>query len=382
MEIRALIIGLFLVAGCGGTKSNDERIQRGRVENLEVPLLSAQRLNRLAVVTSAYRGKIGELKWINLPAHQMFTPAEFVSSDTFLRAPAGSPWLYVINRLHYDNIQLFERTSGKMVHQTKISVPFLPGGEGPNVYDVAEGKEGIYVSSLNSNFLVRIDPISGKEFERIDLSSEADSADNNAEVSFLHRRGDQLLIVLERLDRADKYHWKPKEKGRVVAIDMNTRIQKKIDLVGRNPSSPLQEGPDGTLYIAEKSIEGLGRGGIEKLNKTTFLSEGIVIEESKLGGNPEAFEIIDDTHGVAIVTTPSGGKKLVTFNPSTGDDVRLVEESPDYDSFQSLLYDRERKLYYLGMRGAKSGIRVLRADLTEWFRYDVKSPPVATTLME
>jgi hypothetical protein len=377
-NMKTLLLFFLLLAGCNrGPTAQEDPSQpfcpKGITEDAGVSPSVPPPWKHLVLATSDYQtGSVSRIHLEDARVERDFLP---VHSDAIVRAPVGSPRIYVVNRLGGDNLQVVSRRTSQTLLQCAL-------GRGTNPQDIAVlDDRTAYITRLRSTQLLKLDLTSGR-FKTIDLSGFAD-ADGFPEMTRMLVVGSRLLVQLQRLDTRNGFI--PSGKSQVAIVDIaRDRVQSALDLLYANPTSDFKRGNDGMIYVAGAGKLGVEDGGIEALDPDSLRSAGSVIEEKELHGDLVDFEILSPTLGVAIVSTPKS--RLVAFNPTTHR--RLPGEPllspPDY-SLQGLALDRFRGLLYLAdrTRGGPA-IRLFdSASLQEKpNRFDLGLPPYQMVLTD
>ena len=231
------------------------------------------------------------------------------------------PYLYVVNRMGGDNIQIVDPESDfATVRQFSV-------GAGSDPHDILVlTPTKAYVTRYNTNLIWIVNPSTGAQTGSIDLSSLAD-ADGLAEIDMMCRVGNRAFVTVQRLDRNN--FWVPVGKSYVAVIDTQTDALvdcnpvtpgvQPIVMTATNSYSDIQLDPyTGSLYLSAPGYWGLRDGGVEKIDPVGLQSEGIVFAETSAGGDMIDVEIDGGKRGYAIVSDDDFYSVLITFNAETG----------------------------------------------------------------
>jgi len=139
--------------------------------------------------------------------------ASSVSGDPVVRSRNGM--VYVINRLGYDNITVFQPPD----FETPV-IQFTTGN-GTNPQDIyVVDEEKAYVTVFEQAELLIVHPGTGESLGTIDLSYAAD-ADGIPEMTHIVPFGNMILVLCQRLDRTTEY-MDPSGPGCIAIIDPST----------------------------------------------------------------------------------------------------------------------------------------------------------------
>jgi hypothetical protein len=201
------------------------------------------------------------------------------------------------------------------------------GFNGTNPYDIAFKSESeAYVGFYNSNFLLKINPLTGKRLAKIEVSfmktitgaTESDATvPNIVAVKLINNK---LYILAQRLNAA----FQPLEPIITIYdisteefVDTNTATPEidGIILAGKNPSEMIYVEKENKLFVAHggaltyssdfSAIESteIGSTGVEEINITTNITNGIIIAGTQFGGTTGGF-------GVSKILYDSKANKL------------------------------------------------------------------------
>ncbi len=316
--------------------------------------LGQGRASKIVVAASDYR--TGVLIGPGLPEIP-------IHSDAIVRVSQGK--FFVVNRLGQDNIQII---NGQGRSENQFSV-----GRGLNPQDIAVIDESTaYISLYRSPTLLKVQLPDGKpKGKGVDFSSMAD-ADGFPETTWMRRQGNQLFVVVQRLD-TDHGH-RPTDVSYVGVVDLATdELMGRISLTYVNPVTAVKNDSAGALYVGSAGRLGVGSldGGIERLRPGTFTTE-VIVTEAQLGGDLIDFELIHADRGVAVIAR-GAATRLIEFNVKTGAVGRTWADSNGYD-FQEVLWDG-LTLWAADRSPSGPSLRVFTADGIEGEPFPLTLPP-------
>jgi hypothetical protein len=270
------------------------------------------------------------------------------------------PYIYVVNRMGGDNIQILDPSNGfSTVRQFSV-------GAGSDPHDILVlSPTKAYVTRYNTNVIWIVNPAAGVQTGSIDLSALAD-ADGLAEIDMMCRVGNRAFITVQRLDRNN--YWVPVGTSYVAVIDTQTDALvdcnsaapgvQPITMTGTNSYSDIQLDPyTGRLYFSSVGYWGLRDGGVEKVDPVGLQSEGIIFTETAAGGDMTDVEISGGKRGFAIVSDDDFYTLLVSFDAETG-----VKTGTLYDPNAYVIQDIELSpwdnLYVADRTPTNPGIRI------------------------
>jgi hypothetical protein len=324
MEVRYLIgLALGLLAACARSPQTQSPGQG----------LVATSRNHLAIAGSDFH-QTGELSLYSLAAPGGSAQRWPISSDAVLRAPVGTQRIYVVNRLLADNIEVIDKSSGRVAGQFSV-------GRGTNPQDIAVVSPQLaYVSRLGAKTMLKVNPESGQILGEIG-GFDAD-ADGYPEMAWVLPQNQRLLVLLQRLNRET---YQPTDYSSLAVVDLqHDQVTENLHLIRRNPVTEIRTF-QGKIFIGEADAMGSLAGGIERRDAATLQSEGIIAEDTELGGDIVDFEILGPQLGAAIVG--SSKTTLVTFDPSTGKKTGTLLDPGTY-SLQRLRWDADRQILLVG----------------------------------
>jgi hypothetical protein len=336
MRIGLVVIGLLCILALLGceTGGGDDAAS---IVNPSTPPASGAAF----VLTTDF--STGSYSVVDLATRNTFDDIAFggVSSDAMARVFNGL--VYVVNRLGADNIQLIDPQQGyQTVAQESV-------GNGTNPQDIAVvGTDKAYVSRLNSDQLLIIDPATLMPTGSIDLSSltKADDLDGVPELSRLLLHNGLVYLTVQHIDFTTSALEK-RGSGEVVVIDPATdTVQTVIQLNGTNPNTDLQFSPDlNRILVSSQGDFLVNDFGIEAINPdTNTVDPEFVISEAAIGGDITHFQIVSARKGYAVVVDANFDDALVSFDPTTGQKLAtLLGPLPTFLSYFAI--DSRHELY-------------------------------------
>ncbi len=268
-----------------------------------------------------------------------------IHSDAYARFNQLDGKIYIINRYGRDNIQVLDPNSA---YRTIREIA-LPAGSNPHDL-VFYSLDTMFISLYNATYITILDPLTGAEKGRIDLSAYADQ-DGLPELSFLalvnYNSRPYLFAAMQKLNRMNQY--KPAGPGQLAVIDPVTRtVLRVLTLRGQNPNSPFMLSNDGSrLHISSVGLFGYFYqldGGIESIKlsdqEADILVEEYLISEATMSGETTQFLFIE-TRVAAIVTDENFNSYLRLIDPvSPANSVTLYSFSFQPGAYLSgLAYD-------------------------------------------
>ncbi len=258
--------------------------------------------DRAILTTTDYSS--GSLAAVDLETLQAEVNLLNIHSDASVQTYRGK--IYVVNRLGQDNILVLDPDDmATPVRQFSV-------GNGSNPQHIAFASETkAYVTRLESERVLVVNPATGDSLGSIDLSFVAD-ADGLPEAAFMTIFDGRLYVACQRLDRNDP-SWAPTDRSEVVVVDVNTDTVIDLDstrdgtqgivLQAKNPFGGQVR--MGKLYLSCVGRFGALDGGIEVLDLQNNRSEGVLLSEGDLGGDVGAFAMVSQDRGYAVVVDAS-----------------------------------------------------------------------------
>lgn len=312
----------------------------------------------LIATTSADFGT-GSISLLAAGADEVQADLLNIHSDAGVRYYGGM--VYIVNRLGQDNILVLDPADpSSPVVQFSV-------GNGGNPQDIEFASPSkAYVSLNNSDYVLIVDPGDGSELGRIDLSSFADG-DGLPELAQMALIGDRLFVGVQRLDREN--FWGPTGDSYLAVVDTQTDALVDVDpgtdgiqgikLTSTNPGTIVAVGD--RLIVGQVGGYVELEGGIEVIDASTYVSQGLLVTEAALGGQLDNFAMVSATRGYVTASAwptydifpfdlASGevGEKLSGYSGGyipemVADDGRLIVAdrgtAEDLDAAGLLIYD-------------------------------------------
>jgi len=275
------------------------------------------------------------------------------------------------------------------------SIDIDGGFNGTNPYDMAFKSESeAYVAFYNSNYILKINPLTGKRLEKIDVGfvktisgatpSDA-SAPNIVAVTLISNK---LYILAQRLNAG----YQPLESVITIYDTVNEKFIDTnettteidgIQLAGKNPSEMIYNSNLKKIFIAQggsvtytsdfSAIESteVGSTGIEEVDITTNSTNGIIIPGTAFGGTSGGF-------GVSKILFDSKANKYYATYSAFDYSVNIIEFSVSNKSvsttailpsnsfgFGDTTIDKNSYLYQINRSSSSPSIDVYNLNSTE-----------------
>lgn len=330
----------------------------------------------LCTLTHAYDAVVlttdfstGSLSTLDLSINTTTDDLLSIHSDASIRVRGDR--VYVINRLGQDNIIVLD-PSDLATPLTQFST-----GNGTNPHDIAFASDTkAYVSRYASDHLLIVDPTTGDSLGTVDLSAFADT-DGLPEASQLALYGDHLFVACQRLDRDNSFA--PTDASIIAVVDITTDQlvdTNGIAMTGKNPISAQQRG-DKWIITTVNTFTDLTDGGIEVIDLGARETEGILVDESTIGGNVGGIAMVSDSRGYVVVSDATFANFVKRFDLIT----KSVSDPLDNLSggYTPSIGVLENRLYVLDQGSfsdpGSGGIRVFDTD-----DHTLVAGPLATSL--
>src|SRR5262249_13989541 len=150
---------------------------------------------------------------------------------------------------------------------------------GSNPYDICFASDTkAYVPLYGRKYVLTVNPTTGAEVGRIDLSSLAD-ADGIPEMNACAVTGGRLYVTLQNLT-----NFLPSGQSRIAVIDTaSDTLLGSAPLTGQNPGTPIVvDAGNQRLLFGDVGSFGVADGGIEAFDLTSQRSAGFVVTEQEL----------------------------------------------------------------------------------------------------
>lgn len=327
----------------------------------------------LFVVTTDYQsGSFSLINTETLEAQPSIDTIYMDASATFYEK-----YVYIINRYGQDNIEIRDPNDGfKVIKQYSTGSASNPHGL------CFANDEKAYVTLYEKDYILVVNPLTGEELGRIDISSHAD-ADGIPEMSACKIIGDTLFVGLQLLDRNDTM-FPPTGESYILAVNTSSdKVEKSIKCSSTNPLSVFRKtDADEKLWIGYSGMmPGGDDAGIEYLDTDTFEMSGLIIDEKKAGGDIQNFAMIDDNTGFVVVSDENFNMKLYKFDASSGKKEEIF--STEGYNIGGIALSKDGKLFVADRTINAPGIRVFKADTGKEITdsvIDVGPPPVSEFL--
>ncbi|MDX1959764.1 MAG: hypothetical protein SFU98_14405 [Leptospiraceae bacterium] len=311
------LLFLFILLHC-----ND--IKRPPLYSLLFPSLASS--ETIAVISSDF-GSSGRFTTLNQDVLLATPTSVAVHSDAIATYQNGL--VYIVNRLGRDNIQVLNPSLGF------LTILEFSVGAGSNPQDIiVVNSTKAYVSLYSKNYLLVVNPSSGVEIKRIDLSkfsetitNSSSGLDGNPEAHRMYLYENKLYLQLQRLDRNDSSGF-PAPTDFSYLLEFDTLNDSLIGAYRTPSSNPLGKmhkvdlnGVPHLLMCLPARLGFLSKldGGVYAFNllNKKFLPNPIYSEQIAKG---DILDIVikPNEFGYAYVLDPSFNKSIQKFSLSTG----------------------------------------------------------------
>ena len=300
-----------------------------------------------AVITTGVYGGGGGLSSVDLGTNIATNDHLLIHSDAVVGTYRDK--VYVINRLGQDNVIVLDRDN--------LATPLTQysTGNGSNPHDIAfVSEEKAYISRYDLTHILVVNPVTGDSLGSVDLSTFAD-ADGLPETSQLTVHGGHLFAACQRLDR-ETATWDPTDFSVIAVVDVTTDLLVDVDpqaegmqgivMASKNPAGTARRGSKWFLSSVNTTGD-LTDGGIEMIDLDNLISEGILLDETVLGGNIWSLAMVTDDDGYVVVADENWANTvkridLVTQSVSQGLDGLSGGFVPALGVFGQRLYVLDR----------------------------------------
>ncbi|MBW2147575.1 MAG: hypothetical protein JRG73_07810 [Deltaproteobacteria bacterium] len=302
--------------------------------------------NRAFVVTTDFA--TGSFSTFDLSTLAATNNIGAIHSDAAALNANGS--IYVINRLGQDNITVYNPAD----FSTPVRQFSVGNGSNPQALVLLTPSRA-YVTLYEKDYILIVNPQTGDELGRIDISAFADG-DGIPESGPAVLVNGSVYVLLQVLDRNNFFT--PTGGGILLKIDPVTdTVEGSVTLTLQNPGSMLNHpGRKQLLVGAVGTFTNTEDGGIEAINPSTMTSEGVLIRETALGGDLGGFAMADASKGYAIVSDSSFNYQVVSFNLNTGE--KMTDIFGPTSAFLQKIAVHKGKLYVLSRDLETPGIIV------------------------
>ncbi|MBI5198187.1 MAG: hypothetical protein HZA19_06215 [Nitrospirae bacterium] len=288
-------------------------------------------------------------------------------SDSAIRAFGGM--VFVIQRFGANSIVVLDPNHPGVPLANYTTNDPGTGSQQSNPVDMEfVGSSKAYISRYGLNTILIVDPLTGAQLDKIDLSQFADS-DGLVEMDQMVIAKGKLYVALQRLN-----NFSASNDSYVVVIDTATDQIVDVDSVtpgiqpivlqGRNPLDLVYLPSTNRIYLANVgtffttfSTDSTADpfGGIEAINPDTNTTEGIVLADEAFRGPLGTFGVLSDTVGYATVFDANFNNFVVPFNLSTG---KIDTPLTGIGSGTGLVFDDNGFLYVVDRDITNPGIQV------------------------
>ena len=324
----------------------------------------------------------GFLSAFSLDGPESFIDIVSTHSDALVRHQRSRS--LIINRLGRDNITILD-PQYKVIHEFST-------GRGSNPHDVVLiNDELAAVSLFERKYLSIFNINSGREINRIDLSSLADE-DGIPEIHSLYANEKFLYASVQRLDRNHRY-WLSSETAYLAKISLQEdfQLEKRFLFPFGNPISKLR-------YLEERNsllITAAGNyafnykldGGVLEFDLTTETFKAPLLKEADIGFEISDAILVSPELGFIIGNNPLFESCFAAFNPSTGSLIKILLPFEQNSWFSGLEVDSQKRIYLGDRHYSRAGIRIFAPSLVEVTRtaerfeiIEMTGTPVSTGL--
>jgi|GEM_PF-1751276 len=315
-NLLLILFSLFIIS-CGGISTNTTP-----APSPPTPDNSPATSQPQAIILGAnFTDVTGTLSLLNVNTPRTPTKnLQTTHSDAIVRVFDNK--IYVVNRLGGDNIQIVDPITFHVTLQCST-------GQATNPQDiVVVSPTKAYVTlyspgnnhtttGLTVNDLLIVNPsaTSCDTFitNSLDLTPfTANDGERYARASSLLLIGDRLFIAVQDLPR--NLALPPDQPGKIVVLDTRTNtFLGSIVLSGRDPIAMTYSTQTGMIYVADADFFNLSSpyGGIEVVSPNSFSTQGILVDDSSLGG---AVGDIETSGALGFVTVGFQGRNVQSFS--------------------------------------------------------------------
>jgi outer membrane protein assembly factor BamB len=352
----------FLILSC-----ND--IKRPPIASLFLSTLfvSGSNSEKIGVISSDFSSS-GKFSLINTDTNLSVDTFTNIHSDASGKFLDGK--IFILNRLNRDNI-LVLNPQNAYLPVIEFSV-----GRGANPYDIVlVNSNKAYISLYNKNYLLVVNPSTGSEIRRIDLTPYVEETSRGAvgidgipESAYMYLDDFTLYLQLQRLDKNDPSGIpSPNSESKLLEIDTRSdTITNNYTLKSRNPLGKIQkidmQGIPHLVFCAPNRLGFISAldGGIVGFNlKTKRFRDAFLLFEGEVGGDILDQQIKSESEGYAYVLDSSFNKTIIQFNPNTGKKIKtLLNFSATAGNINGLALSKSGKLYVGDGSFSKPGVSI------------------------
>lgn len=309
------------------------------------PLASTAK-NRLALVCSSPAEGDGKLLVLDLAKGVIEEASHRLDRDPRMQHLKATRQIAVLNRRR-GAVQIFDETTLKL--QTEYR-----GVDSPdfiNFQDVIElGGDEAYFSSWETDRLYRLRLSDGKLMNQIDLKPYADADGIPEGFKLFHLERDRIGLILQRLAHRTGI---PTDYSSMVVIDpLTDTVEEEMRLDCKNPLTTVNKvGPQLVAFGCAGDWGKAQDGAIEAFDFATRKSKGTWWDAVRLQGRPIELVGFSPLFFAALLSTPSGGTRLITLNGGAGATPDVWGDSPYETGYRTIALDLERRLLWVGKAG-------------------------------
>lgn len=361
----ATIVFAGTLAGCFSDKGTD-----GGDENPDTTSIADSAF--IAVGMSDFAS--GALGFMQSSDSSLHTSSVAVHNDLALVAQGER--LYVLERFGADNIMRIDPVTDKVVYQESFE-------DNSNPTDLVEIDSTLaWVSMGSASYMLGIDPATGKETKRIDLSAYAVEGQGSPNAEALTICGSKLIVMIQRLE-----DWAPNLPGLLLVADAQTgNVEDTIALHFANPAAMVCLGStQNDLFVATAGVlpwDGAivpdSSRGVERVNIATGTST-VLTTDVQLGGAASAIALDAATGTLYVGVYKSfGDMPVVPIQLSTNLQEVVSVGAPltgIQDAMGGMVFDQVAGLLVVGDRGTKPGLVTWNGTTTKTVEWGSNLPP-------
>ena len=247
----------------------------------------------------------------------------------------------------YDNsVYIIDGSSGSLIGFNTPAITNQPLYTSPidssgGLHDISFTSNSIaYLTRYNRNELLVVDPANGGVIKPIDLAPY--TGIDTAEVPYMQCSkvyGNKLYVLCQRLKKGEGgvIEVGPLTGLVVVVSTVNDSVLDTISLARKRPVS-MDICGDSLYVVSVGSSSDSDSGGIERINLTSNVNEGVIVDRIDFYDNMYAIVIVNNSKGYALIQTKFGGEpKPFEFNPSAVSD--WIEVTGIGDASGGMYYD-------------------------------------------
>jgi len=275
--------------------------------------------NQLIVLTAQGNGYSGGQLSIfsavqfETPSLNIYADAYDFTADNIVRSYSGK--IYIINRT-LAKILVINASNMKILNEYR-----LPAG-GSNPHDIAFiSASKAYVTFYESNFIGVINPATGVELGRIDISQFDIPNDGSADADQMQIVGAKVFVTIQNMQ-----NWNATQNARIIVINsVNDSVLDTIVITGlTNPYENKDYCPaTGKLYFAfTGDWWGSSASGILEVDSVTLqtrvLCTGGLSGDTAVNGAFTGVKVISADTGYCVYAGNWPDYYVASFNPKTG----------------------------------------------------------------